>query len=641
MQITVKEKGASASVDLATGATAKDLAKKLQKTAPGEALAASINNELRDLSAPLHYGDVVQFISFDSAEGKEIFWHSSAHVLAQAVLKRFPHAKPTIGPAIEHGFYYDFADLSISEEDLPLIEAEMEKIIAENFAPIRTEYTSKQDALHLFNNNKYKQELITELPEGIPITVYSQGDFSDLCRGPHLPNIGKIKAVKVLKTSGAYWKGDSKNTMLTRIYGISFPEKKELKEYLTFLEESKKRDHKILGPKLDLFSLHEEAPGIPFLHPKGMIVWNRLIDFWRECQRKAGYHEIKTPTLMTKDLWVTSGHWANYRQNMFITTQEEREFALKPMNCPGCLIFYKSKCHSYRELPLRYSEVGLVHRFEPSGALSGLFRVRAFHQDDAHIFVTLQGVNEEICNVLKIVDSMYTTFGLKYELVLATRPDKQTIGSDEAWEISTNALKNALNAIGKPFRINEGDGAFYGPKIDCYIHDALGRVWQCGTIQVDYALPERFELEYIAADGSRQRPIMLHRAILGSFERFFGSLIEFYAGRFPLWLSPTQIRLVTVADRHIPFAQQLAAMFTDKGFCADVDMSNESLSKKIRDAQMNQYNYIITIGDKELEQKTLSIRTREGVIHNNFALDSFMNTIEQERASRSLVPGLG
>jgi len=630
------KKGKKNALTLNEGATVAYLIKKASNILPKEdILFASVNDTFTDLSHPLKEGDIINFFDFSSKEGKEVFWHSSAHILAQAVIRKFPEAQPTIGPAIENGFYYDFANLSLSEHDLKGIEEEMEKICEENHTPQRILFPTKTDAKKHFQNNPYKLGLIDGFEEG-EITAYSQGEFFDLCRGPHLPSLNKIKALKVLKTSGAYWKGDSKNTMLTRIYGISFPDKKQLREYLFFLEEAKKRDHKILGPKLDIFSLHEEAPGMPFWHPKGVYMWNKLIDFWRECHIEDGYIEINTPTIMSKDLWIRSGHWANYRENMFTTESENKDFAIKPMNCPGGMIYYKEKQHSYRELPLRVTELGKVFRYEHSGALSGLFRVRSFHVDDAHIFLTLKDVQSEVLKVLDLVDKIYSVFGLKYSLELSTRPESNTIGTDEEWETTTRELENALKTSKKPYKINEGDGAFYGPKIDLKVHDALNRIWQCGTIQLDMSLPERFDIEYTDSDGTRKRPLMIHRAVLGSVERFIGSLIEFFAGKFPLWISPSQIKLVPVAERHIFFAQETAHLFRKAGFLVEIDQSNESVSKKIRQAQMEQNNYILTIGDREVENNTISLRTRDNVVHGEMPISSFVAKITQERDSKAL-----
>lgn len=633
MLIKLKDKK---TVDLPSGATAKDLADHLHLNAPHQSLGANINGKTRDLSTPLQEGDEVILWNFDDPQGKEIFWHTSAHVLAQAILRLWPDAQPTIGPPIENGFYYDFANLTISDADFETIEKEMEKIVGENYVSKRESFSSKAEALNSFGKNKYKKEIIEDLPDGEPLTAYRQGEFYDLCRGPHLFNLGKIKAIKVMKTAGAYWRGDAKNEMLTRVYAITYPEKKQLKEYLHILEEAKKRDHKILGPKLDLFSLKEEGPGMPFIHPKGMIIWNQLTNFIRDRLSKNGYVEIKTPSLMVRELWERSGHWKNYRQHMFTSQIEERDFAIKPMNCPGGMLFYLSHLHSYRELPMRVAEIGNVHRYEPSGSLSGLFRVRSFHQDDAHIFMKPSDIESEILGILRLANEIYSTFGLNYDLFLSTRPEKDTIGTDQEWEMTTSALKRALDGCGKPYKINEGDGAFYGPKIDLYIRDALNRSWQCGTIQLDSSLPERFELEYTDQDGQRRRPVMLHRALFGSIERFFGILIEHFAGRFPMWISPHQVRILTVADRHQPYAETLCKAIKDAGYHCDVDDTSESVSKKVRNAQLTQINYIITVGDKEVEHHTMNLRTRDNVVHGEVRLQDFLAAIEKEYQSRSL-----
>lgn len=633
MKIHLKD---ATEIDLPAGSSAKDLAEKLKLTQPHQAVGVEINGTNKDLSTPLNEGDRVTFWNFDDPKGKEVYWHTSAHVLAQAILRLFPNAKPTIGPPIEQGFYYDFADLTITDEDFDKIEKEMQKIVQENYVSQREEFSSKAEALKAFAGNKYKCELIESFPDTDPLTGYRQGEFFDLCRGPHLFSLGKIKALKVLKTSGAYWRGDSTKEMLCRIYAITFPDRALLKEYVTQQEEAKKRDHKVLGPKLDLYSLKEEAPGMPFIHPKGMYIWNELIHFMREKLSQSDYVEIKTPSMMVKDLWELSGHWHNYRQNMFTSIVEEREFAIKPMNCPGCMLFYKTHSHSYRELPYRVAEIGNVHRFEPSGSLSGLFRVRSFHQDDAHIFMRPEDIEEEILNVLNFADNIYNPFGLSYHLELSTRPEKNTIGTDEEWEVATKGLKGALDRTKRPYKINEGDGAFYGPKIDFHIKDALNRTWQCGTIQLDMALPDRFSLEYIDKDGVRKRPVMIHRAIFGSMERFFGILIEHYAGKFPLWLSPSQVRILTVADRHIPYAEKLKQKLFDAGIQVELDSSPESVSKKVRTAQLMQCNYILTIGDQEMENHTINLRTRDNVVHGEMKLEPFLETILKEKESRSL-----
>lgn len=633
IHVTVNEK----QIELPAGTTAKGLAEKLHLNAPQEALTVSIDGgPAQDMDTSLPDGAHVSFVPFDCPEGKEVFWHTSAHVLAQAVLRLYPQAKPTIGPPIEQGFYYDFGALPISDSDLEKIEKEMQVIVAENYTSKREAFSSKAHALEAFGDNKYKCELIESFPAGSPLTGYRQGEFFDLCRGPHLPNIGKIKALKLLKLSGAYWRGDAKNDVLTRIYGISFPDRKQLKEYLERIEEAKKRDHKVVGPKLDLFSLKEEAPGMPFIHPKGMYIWNQLLTYMRERFDSNDYVEIKTPALMTKDLWERSGHWANYRQNMFTSHIEERDFAIKPMNCPGGMLFYKTHVHSYRELPLRVAEIGHVHRFEPSGSLSGLFRVRGFHQDDAHLFMETHQIQDEILRILKLSEEVYSVFGLHYHLELSTRPKENTIGSDQDWENATKGLQGALEVYGREYRINEGDGAFYGPKIDIHIRDAIHRTWQCGTIQLDMALPERFDLEYTAQDGSKKRPVMLHRVIYGSVERFFGILIEHFSGKFPLWLSPVQVRFVIVADRHLPFATQLKDRLRQENFQVEIDASHESVSKKIRTAQLMQANYIVTIGDKEVENQTINLRTRDNVVHGEMQLDAFLVAIRQERSTRAL-----
>ncbi len=620
-------------IELPEGSTGRELADKLHLTMPGQAIAMKRNGVIVDLAIPLSNGDEVKILEFEEPEGKEVFWHTSAHVLAQAILRLWPEALPTIGPPIEHGFYYDFANLTISDTDFEKIEQEVQKILQENYRPERSVFKDRQAAIQEFGKNPYKKELIEGFEEGV-FSAYKQGEFFDLCRGPHLPALNKIKAFKVLRTSGAYWRGDSNREMLTRVYAISFPDKKLLKEYLFVLEEAKKRDHKIIGPRLDLFSLKEQAPGMPFVHPKGMIIWNRLIQFWRDKHKEAGYQEIKTPQLMSQELWEMSGHWAYYRQNMYIFTIEDRNFALKPMNCPGCMLYFRSDTHSYRELPLRIGEIGHVHRHEASGALNGLFRVRSFHQDDAHLFMRPTDIKHEILNILRLSEIIYSTFGLPFRLELSTRP-KDSIGSDEDWAIATNGLKDALDEWGQPYRINEGDGAFYGPKIDVHIRDILGRSWQCGTIQYDMTLPERFKLEYMDSDGVAKRPVMLHRAIFGSVERFFGILIEHFAGKFPLWLSPTPVRIITVADRHAEYAEKICKQIQEAGFLCDVDHTSESVGKKVRNAQLMQINYMLTVGDQELERGDVALRTRDNVVHGSIAIDDFLNALREEFDSRA------
>lgn len=618
-------------------AHAIDLARALSLSDPSEAIGVLINGEARDLSTALKEGDSVEFIGFDDPRGKYIFWHTSAHVLAQAVMRLWPHAKPTIGPPIKEGFYYDFADLEIHEEDLEKIEKECKNVLKENFKTMRRELPSKKEAIAEFGSNPFKKELIEAFDEKGVISAYVQGEFCDLCRGPHLFNLGKIKAFKVLKTSGAYWRGDAQRENLTRIYGISFPSKEELAAYLFRIEEAKKRDHRVLGQKLDLFAFKPEAPGIPFIYPHGMIIWEKLLAFWRELHVKGGYEEIKTPSMMTRDLWEQSGHWEHYQENMYVTEVEDHTFAIKPMNCPGCMLYYKSKQHSYRNFPLRISEVGHVHRHEFSGALSGLFRVRSFHQDDAHIFMTADQIKDEILRVFSITDRLYGAFGLKYRLELSTRPKVGSIGTDENWEKTTAALSAALDQSGLSYKINPGDGAFYGPKIDFHILDALERSWQCGTIQLDMSLPDRFDLEYTDDKGEKKRPIMIHRALFGSIERFFGILIEHYAGKFPLWLSPRPVRVLPVADRHIDYAKSVVKRLDAAGIIAEIDETPETMGKKVRLAQMAQVNYMLTIGDKECESGQLAVRTRCGRIVPDEKIDLFVEKLKTELTSRAAV----
>ncbi len=615
----------------------KDVAIKLHLTAPDQAVTVSINGKLRDFNTLLSDGDELIFWNFEDPLGKEVFWHTSAHVLAQAILRLWPGAQPTIGPPIEQGFYYDFGNLTISEEDFGRIEHEVEVILSENYKTERMEFSNKEEARSAFSKNPYKCELIEGFEE-MPISAYRQGEFFDLCRGPHMAALNKIRAFKVLKTSGAYWRGNSEREMLTRVYAISFPDKKRLKEYLELLEEAKKRDHKVIGPFLDLFSFKEEAPGMPFIHPKGLIIWNRLIDFLRQCLKEGDYLEIKTPMIMSKELWERSGHWYYYRENMYTSQVEERDFAIKPMSCPGCMLFYKTAIHSYRELPLRIAEIGHVHRFEASGALNGLFRVRSFHQDDAHLFMRPDQIRDEINRILQLADKIYMTFGLPYRLELSTRPEKsKTIGTDEDWENATNGLKGALDDWGHTYRINEGDGAFYGPKIDIHIRDALGRYWQCGTVQLDMSLPQKFELEFVTNLATHERPVMLHRALFGSIERFLGILIEHFSGKFPFWLSPYQIRIATVADRHAPYAQELKKRIEKLNIVCDVDESNESVGKKVRAAQLLKTNYLLTVGDKEVENQTISLRTRDNIVHGEIDISDFLDKVVKERDERALM----
>lgn len=629
--ISVKLPG-NISQELPGGTTAAELAKKIKKELKGAPLFAKIDGQLRDLSTELHDGAEVQILTFEDPEGRHGFWHSSAHLLAHAVKRLFPNAKPTIGPAIENGFFYDFANLQVSEEDFGRIEEEVRKIVKEHITPERIEYADLASARAEFADNPFKIELVEKHEEGL--SAYRQADFIDLCTGPHIPNTSVVQAFKIMKTSGAYWRGDSENEQLTRIYGISFPDKKQLSGYLHVLEEAKKRDHRVVGKKLGLFSFQEEAPGMPFFHPRGMIIWEELIAFERELQRQAGYQEIKTPVMLSKELWETSGHWSYYRENMYTSQIDDREFAVKPMNCPGCMLYFKSGQYSFRQLPLRVAETGLVHRHELSGALSGLFRVRSFHQDDAHIFMRPEDMETEVLGVLHLAEKVYGTFGLNYHLELSTRPEK-SIGTDEGWELATRGLRGALDAGKYQYRVNEGDGAFYGPKIDLHIKDVLGRTWQCGTIQMDMNLPERFDVHYESSEGEKRRPIMIHRAIYGSMERFFGILVEHYGGRFPLWLSPIQVRILTVADRHEDYAEQVRAKLANAGIRAETDRSSESVPKKVRNAQVEQANYILVVGDQEISAGDVSVRTRAGTVVGSMPLSDLIEKIEIEIKSRA------
>jgi threonyl-tRNA synthetase len=596
-------------------------------------VAMEIEGTLVDLSVKIDKDTHVSFLTTKDDQALEIMRHSAAHVMAQAILNLYPKARLTIGPTVENGFYYDIDMEPISEDDFPRIEAEIKKIIKDKIPIVRRE-VAKQEALEFYKDEPYKLEMISALDDGT-ISFYSQGDFTDLCRGPHVPNTGYIKAIKLMKVSGAYWRADPSNPQLQRVYGTAFFDKKELKEYLNFLEEARKRDHRKIGAALDLFSFHDEAPGMAFFHPNGMEIWNALLDYWREEHRAAGYVETKTPIILNRSLWEQSGHWENYRDNMYTVVIDETESAIKPMNCPGGMLLYKRKRYSYKELPLRAGEVGLVHRHELSGVLSGLFRVRAFHQDDAHIFMTPDQIKDEIIGVLRLVDRMYKTFGLGFHLELSTRP-KKSIGSDEQWASATNGLSSALDEYGLDYKINEGDGAFYGPKIDIHISDAIGRTWQCGTIQLDMSLPERFDLSYIGADNDKHRPVMIHRVIYGSIERFLGILIEHFAGKFPLWLAPVQVVILPINDDLEPFAEELHRAFEKAGLRSSVDGRTESLKKKVREAQLNQIPLIITAGEKERENNTLSVRTLDGKVRFGVSVDDFIKSAQVNIQKRNL-----
>ncbi|MBQ6992902.1 MAG: threonine--tRNA ligase [Lachnospiraceae bacterium] len=550
--------------------------------------------------------------SFEEKEVKEAFWHTSAHVLAQAVKRLYPDTKCAIGPAIENGFYYDFDfAFSFSEEHLAEVEAEMRKIVKESLS-LQVYEVSKEEALSYMEkeNESYKLELIQNLPDGERISFYKQGDYAEFCAGPHISNTCQIKAFKLLSVAGAYWRGDEKNKMLTRIYGISFPKAAELEEYLKMLEEARLRDHRKLGKELGLFMLAEEGPGLPFLLPKGMVLKNLLIDYWRRIHQREGYLEIQTPMMLNRELWETSGHWEHYRETMYTTVVDEVEYAIKPMNCPGGMLVYKMTPHSYKEFPLRIGELGLVHRHEKSGTLHGLMRVRCFTQDDAHVFMMQEQVIDEIQRVAKLIDEVYKKFGFDYFVELSTRPE-DSIGSDEEWELATKALENAMQSMNMPYRVNEGDGAFYGPKLDFHLRDSIGRTWQCGTIQLDFQLPQRFEAEYIGADGEKHRPIMIHRVVYGSLERFMGILIEHYAGKFPVWLSPVQIKILPVSDKYLDYAREIAESLKAQNIRIEIDDRDEKLGFKIREARLDKVPYMLILGEKEQVAGMVSVRQRD------------------------------
>lgn len=556
-------------------------------------------------------GEIVE-VSFEEQEGKKAFWHTSAHVLAQAVKRLYPDTKCAIGPAILNGFYYDFEfSFPFSEENLKAVEEEMKRIVKESLS-IRVYEKSKDEAIAFMENahEVYKLELIRELEDSEKISFYKQGDYEEFCAGPHISNTCQIKAIKLLSVAGAYWRGDEKNQMLTRIYGISFPKASELEEYLHMLEEAKARDHRKLGKELELFALMEEGPGFPFYFPKGLILKNLLIDYWREIHAREGYVEIATPIMLMRGLWEKSGHWEHYRDNMYTTSIDDMDYAIKPMNCPGGMLVYKSKVHSYREFPMRVGELGIVHRAEKSGTLHGLMRARCFTQDDAHIFMREDQVLSEIQGVMRLIDEVYSKFGFPYEIELSTRPEN-SIGSDEDWELAINSLKAAVEGAGKSYVINEGDGAFYGPKLDFHLKDSIGRTWQCGTIQLDFQLPQRFELDYIGADGEKHRPIMLHRVVFGSIDRFMGILIEHYAGKFPFWLAPVQIKILPVSDKYLAYGKEVMEQLKARGFRVELDQRDEKLDYKIREAQLDKVPYMVILGEQEQKGKTISVRQRD------------------------------
>ena len=599
------------SLTLENGAKCSDAAKAISDSLARNAVAAKVNGKLTDLSHVLSEGDKLELVTLKDKEGLDVYRHTCAHVLAQAVKNIFPTCKLAIGPVIENGFYYDFEfNTPITQEDFGKIEAEMEKIIKAN-TPIERFELPRKEAVELMTRfkEKYKVEIINDLPEDEQISFYKQGAFTDLCRGPHLPSTGKIKAFKLTSLAGAYWRGNEKNKMLTRIYGVAFAKKDEMKTYFEMLEEAKKRDHIKLGRELKLFALLPEGKGFPFFLPNGMVLKNILADYWRDLHRKEGYVEIQTPIILTRTLWENSGHWDHYKDNMYTTKIDGEDCAVKPMNCPGGMLVYKLTPHSYKDLPIRMGEMGLVHRHEKSGQLHGLFRVRCFTQDDAHIFMLPEQITDEIKGVVRLTDRIYKQFGFKYKVELSTRP-KDSMGTEEEWNAATDALRAALDDLGLEYEINEGDGAFYGPKIDFHLQDSIGRTWQCGTIQLDFQMPQRFELEYVGEDGAKHRPIMIHRAIYGSMERFIGILIEHYAGKFPVWLAPVQVKVLPITDRTRAYAEKVAAMLRDKGVRVEIDGRNEKIGYKIREAKLEKVPYVLVVGDSEEAEGTVNVNKR-------------------------------
>ncbi len=591
--------------------TPLEVAKNISNGLAKKAIVAKVNDEMVGLNQPINADAAVSIYTFDDAEGKETFRHSTSHILAQAVQKLFPGTKLGIGPAIKDGFYYDFdSEHKFTPADLEAIEAEMMKIVQADETYTRQEL-SRADAIAMFTEKgePYKVELINDLPEDETISIYTQGEFTDLCAGPHIVSTGSVKAIKLLNLAGAYWRGSEKNKMLQRIYGTCFLKKADLDEHLFKLEEAKRRDHRKLGQELQLFTFVDEAPGFPLFYPKGIVLRNNLEAFWRELHEKAGYDEIRTPLIMNRSLWERSGHWDHYQENMYFTTIDEEPFAIKPMNCPGGILMYNSQLHSYRELPLRWSELGLVHRHELSGALHGLMRVRAFTQDDAHIFMLPEQIDEELKGVIKLIDSVYKTFGFNYHVELSTRPE-DSMGSDELWERATDALRDALTDLGMEYIVNEGDGAFYGPKIDFHLQDSLDRTWQCGTIQLDFQMPEKFDMCYIGEDGEKHRPVMVHRTVFGSIERFIGILTEHFAGAFPKWLSPVQATVLPITDKFNDYANEVAAKLEAAGVRVEVDSRNEKIGYKIREAQMQKIPYMLVVGEKEATSGTVGLRKR-------------------------------
>ena len=624
-----KEKQFESAVSLA------DAAKAISNSLGKNALVAKVNGELTDLRDPIVDGAEVEFFTKEDPEGLFTLRHTASHVMAQAIQHLFPGVKFAIGPAIDDGFYYDLdSDHVFSQEDFAAIEKEMAKIAKENI-PLVKKVLPREEALQYFKDKgqDYKVMLIEDLPEEETISLYEQGDFTDLCAGPHMKSTGKVKTFKLMTVAGAYWRGDSKNKMLQRIYATAFFSKEDLDHYLFVRAEAEKRDHRKIGKQLDLFSFHEEGPGFPFFHPKGMVLRNKLMDYERELFKEFGYVEIMTPVILSKKLWLQSGHWDHYKENMYFTQIDEEDYAIKPMNCPGGILFFKTQQRSYRDLPMRVGEFGLVHRHELKGALHGLFRVRCFTQDDAHIFMTQEQMKDEVIKCMAMYQKMYGVFGLEYHVELSTRPEN-SMGSDELWEISTNALREAIEAAGVPYQINEGDGAFYGPKLDFHVQDSLGRTWQCGTIQMDMQLPERFDVNYIGEDGEKHRAVMLHRAGYGSLERFLGILIEHYAGAFPTWIAPVQAKIIPVTEKNLEYAKSVAAAMSESDIRVEVEEANETLGYKIRKAQMEKVPYMIIVGDQEMKGHTISVRSRKNGDLGSQSLPMFVANLIREIKER-------
>lgn len=609
VKITLKDKSV---MEIENGASVYDAAKKISDGLARAALGARVDGEVKELTFKLEKDAELEILTFDDNDGRHILRHTASHVMAQAVKRLFPEVKLAIGPAIDNGFYYDFDyDKGFTPDDLAKIEAEMNKIVKENYKLERFELPRKEAIEFMKEKGEpYKVELIEDLPEDAVISFYRQGDFTDLCAGPHLFSTGAVKAFKLLNIAGAYWRGSEKNKMLQRIYGTAFTKKAEMQAYLDALEEAKKRDHRKLGRELGLFMMNDAGPGFPFFLPKGMILKNQLLDYWHELHAKNGYQEISTPIMLNRSLWETSGHWEHYKDNMYTTVIDEQDFAIKPMNCPGGILVYQAEPRSYRDLPLRMGELGLVHRHEKSGQLHGLMRVRCFTQDDAHIFMMPNQIKDEIKGVAKLIDEVYNLFGFKYHVELSTRPE-DSMGSDEDWDMATDALRGALDELGLSYVVNEGDGAFYGPKIDFHLEDSIGRTWQCGTIQLDFQLPLRFNLEYTGDDGEKHRPIMIHRVAFGSIERFIGILIEHFAGAFPVWLSPVQVQIIPISEKHFDYALKLKEIMDNNHIRSEVDLRNEKLGYKIREAQLKKTPYMLVVGDKEAQDGTVSVRSRK------------------------------